>query len=155
MSITKMQPSDFQHYLAAGHPSVTVEQLTNFALHESEHVRLRVAEHERTTDTTLEMLANDQIAEVRAAVAAHPKTPLHILNRLSIDDNADVRLEMASDLNIPQSVLCKLADDENPYVAHQAKRTLQQLSPLAPPLSFDSHKRVGEFEDDDWRSYCS
>ncbi len=142
MAISTMQPLHFQQYLRAGHPSVTEEQLTNLASHESQYIRLRVAEHERTPGDVLELLSQDQNSEIRATVAAHRKIPLHVLNRLSIDDNCDVRLEIASDPNVPHSILSKLAEDENPYVSHQAKRTLQKRAPLEPPVSIDSHKRL-------------
>ncbi len=78
---------------------------------------------------TLGLLANHNNPDIRAALALSPYTPDYILAFLQYDSDVNVRFNLAENHLLPTEILENLCNDENAYVAHRAKKTIDNIKP--------------------------
>jgi len=122
-----------EHYIQAGDPATTGDELATLADHELHEVRRRVGENHQTPSEVLQKLASDEHPEVRAAVGENHMTPQEVLEQLACDEHLDVRYSLTENCNLPLAILSRLAEDENPYVSHRARRTMRMVKPETVP----------------------
>lgn len=95
------------------------------AQHSSSRIRTILASSSTTPPAVLRLLATDKNSSVMLAVALNPACPLDVLEKLSKSTDRSVRLGLANQLDVCDEILTALLTHRNPYLASQAKRTLQ------------------------------
>lgn len=106
-------------------PDIVLDHLSKSSF---EEIRARVAENPSSSHSAMRRLAYDESPRVRAALAENTNICAELIELLYTDEHPDVRYTLAESHHIPRNVLEKLTNDENPYVAHRAKRTLNNIA---------------------------
>ncbi len=123
----EQEPSEGYEVLAeaATNNDTTVEMLGALARSESEYVRSKVAENEKTPTLVLDTLLHDSVL-VRVSLAKNPNVIERVWS-LVRDESTIVRLHLAANPYLPDHVYQVLTKDTDSNVAWRARRTLRAV----------------------------
>ncbi len=110
---------------AATTHDTTIEMLEALAHSESEYVRSKVAENEKTPSLVLDTFLHDSVL-VRVSLARNPKVIERVWSLVS-DESTIVRLHLAANPYLPDHVYQVLTKDTDSNVAWRARRTLRAV----------------------------